>query len=335
MTSFSHLDNLIASANGEAENLPRQAVGDAITIFAPRYREAVRELLGRSLRRPAPNNGGDILNSVDIRLSDEYPPAWGFLHNRYGRLDPYSTFRLWKELRTANDASRYLLDNQLKLNEVLDYLQYGPNEANNLDRPRRRPARVWPHTLRATQEQIDSLLIEFQELYDDIRQALYLTGTDVLGTYESYEKHGNDFAAAYGRITIYWKPIVMAAFDLNLEIRDVARVTLLHGLIHAYANLGMDTDGQRWLTFVRSERAIVEGVAEFYSYQHIRRSEDRSLRRAYVALLREMPTDSPYLQHLTWLDHGIKNEQMRRALQRATEKNAVQLADFEAILLGK
>jgi predicted Zn-dependent protease with MMP-like domain len=333
--SYSFLDRLTASVDGSAENLPRQAVDDAITIFAPRYREAVRELLGRPLRRPSPDHNGDILNSVDIRLSDEYPPAWDFLRQRYGLLDPYNTFRLWKELRTTNNAAQYLLKHQKALNDVLDQLQYNREELYTDRPPRRRPIRAWPQTLIATQAQVAGLLEELQELYDDIRQALYETGTDVLGTYELLSSpKAADFKAAHGQIVLYWKPIVMAAFDLDLEIRDVARVALLHELVHAYANLGMDTDGHRWLAFVHSEPAIVEGVAEFYSYQYIRRSEDRSLRRAYAELLRGVPQGSPYIQHLQWLAQGVKNEQVRRALQRATTENAKKLHDFENLFFS-
>ena len=332
---YSYLDKLTASADGTPENLPRQAVDDAMTIFAPRYREAVRELLGRPLRRPAPDHSGDILNSVDIRLSDDYPPAWEFLRQRYGQLDPYNTFRLWKELRTTNNAAQYLLEHQQALNDVLDQLQYYREDLYADRPPRRRPTRAWPQTLIATQAQVAGLLEELQELYDDIRRALYETGTDVLGTYELLSSpSAADFRSAHGHIVLYWKPIVMASFDLDLEIRDVARVVLLHELIHAYANLGMDTDGHRWLAFVHSEPAIVEGVAEFYSYQYIRRSEDRSLRRAYVELLRGVPANSPYLQHLSWLEQGVKNEQMRRALQRATASGAKELKIFENLLFA-
>ena len=62
-------------------------------------------------------------------------------------------------------------------------------------------------------------------------------------------------------------PIAMVAAMLDVRIEDLTVVVLAHELTHGYTHIGRDIDGLQWAddVFCRTDRAIVEGLAQFYT----------------------------------------------------------------------
>src|SRR5262249_14407626 len=70
---------------------------------------------------------------------------------------------------------------------------------------------------------------------DEIFSTISEIETDIFGTY---------FAGL--RIEIYWMGIALFAGAFGLRVQDLAAVTLIHELAHAYTHLGLDISGESW-----------------------------------------------------------------------------------------
>lgn len=104
-------------------------------------------------------------------------------------------------------------------------------------------------------------------------------------------------------VELYWLPIAMFAAMLDVAIEDLTVVVLIHELAHGYTHLGRDIDGTSWDDngFGRSDLAVVEGLAQFYTELICERLAARtpSLTTAYQALLTRQR--GPYIVHRDWL----------------------------------
>jgi hypothetical protein len=110
-------------------------------------------------------------------------------------------------------------------------------------------------------------------------------------------------------IRLYWVVIGIVARVLAVSVEALTVVVLAHELAHAYTHLGLDIDNERWDTeqFARSEKDIVEGLAQFYTQVVCKRIGQRmpEALNAYHALLAKQ--SGPYKAHLGWVrdnEHG-------------------------------
>jgi hypothetical protein len=149
---------------------------------------------------------------------------------------------------------------------------------------------------------------------------------DVLGAY-FYNGH-----PVY--IELYWAVIGFVAQSLGVAVEDLTVVVLAHELAHAYTHLGADIDGHRWntLSFKKSELALKEGLAQYYTSRVCNRLEyqvPKSL-EAYEELLKHQPDD--YKSHITWLSRHSP-EEVRFALLLMRRAGDGKLTTFNDSLL--
>ena len=93
---------------------------------------------------------------------------------------------------------------------------------------------------------------------NDVSQGLGELDVDVLGAYLFKPRD----------VLIFWLPISIFAAAHQFPIDALTVVVLAHELAHAYTHLGYDIDGFDWRTedFSESDRAVVEGLAQFYTH---------------------------------------------------------------------
>ena len=70
------------------------------------------------------------------------------------------------------------------------------------------------------------------------------------------------------QVLIFWLPLGIFAAMHQIPIEAMTVVVLAHELAHAYTHLGCDIDGLDWPMddFVGSHIAVIEGLAQFYTY---------------------------------------------------------------------
>jgi len=182
-------------------------------------------------------------------------------------------------------------------------------------------------------QEASSLLNEL-ESFDLVREILKVDN-NVLGCY-FFKRSLFSEDAAYptqtaGEIFLYWSVIGLVAQGLGLEIQTLAAVVIAHELAHAYSHLGYDIDGTRWNdeSFVNSDPAVTEGIAQYYTGQVMRRLQHKipGGYEAYQILLQRQPPD--YQTHLEWIEKmGISSEALRSALIVQRKGKPIELRAF-------
>lgn len=164
---------------------------------------------------------------------------------------------------------------------------------------------------------------------------------DILGIYRfKSEERGSgragssdyDESAERGSdILLYWGVIGLIAQLLGVSVGALTVVVLTHELAHAFTHLGFDIDGNRWTghAFRRSQREVVEGLAQYYTARVIARLGPRvpGAMVAYERLLKLQPP--PYHAHLRWVAEATP-EAVRSALVVSRRLGAVQYDRFDA-----
>jgi hypothetical protein len=161
----------------------------------------------------------------------------------------------------------------------------------------------------------------------DLLQRLFAINEDVLGLY-SYHLPPRDplfdeERQVNARADLYWCVIGLISKVLGVTVEALTVTVLAHELAHAYTHLGADADGKRWdaHAFAESERALKEGLAQYYTVRVLDRLKLQipEARLAYDKLLPCQPP--PYHTHLPWLEH-FKPEEVRDAMVR-TRRNGI------------
>jgi len=135
---------------------------------------------------------------------------------------------------------------------------------------------------KANLEQCSRLIEEFLEKIKSLKlpERILTIDEDVLGAY-FFRK---------STVQIYWMPIGIFAALTGISIELLTYVVLAHELAHAYTHLGTDIDGIKWDTdsFARTDKYIVEGLAQFYTALLCERQEFqmRGLSQAFNELLK-------------------------------------------------
>jgi hypothetical protein len=147
---------------------------------------------------------------------------------------------------------------------------------------------------------------------------------DILGCYRVQNDRSH--------VEIYWMPIAIVASMLELHIEDVTLVILAHELAHAYTHLGRDIDGKEWdrRGFFDSDKAVTEGLAQFYAMAVSFRLRQR-YPNASAAFDKLITLQSgPYLAHQEWEQHygGSGSETVRFAMLVARSKGKVVHKDW-------
>ena len=156
----------------------------------------------------------------------------------------------------------------------------------------------------------------------DLKNKLIDLNQDLLGAYFFNR----------GEIQVYWMAIGFFAGIIGRPVRELALITLIHELSHAYTHLGLDIDMQEWGTkeFAAADLRIVEGLAQFYTEGVIDRVKTRGgeLQATFEALLQFQ--SEPYCCHRSWAKESYhRGETVRLAMVAARRHGILKYEDFE------
>lgn len=112
--------------------------------------------------------------------------------------------------------------------------------------------------------------------------------TNLLGWYDS----------ATGAVILYPKIIQWCARALEVDVRSLENVVLIHETVHAVCHLGRDLDGRMWEAFALPTSddpsfqpdLLHEGLAQFFTYKMVERLEDHDMMNAFEALTEVQPS---------------------------------------------
>lgn len=134
------------------------------------------------------------------------------------------------------------------------------------------------------------------------------------------------------RIHLYWAVIGLISGWTGWKVEDLTVVVLTHELAHAYTQLGADIDGRRWSAriFSRTDTALKEGLAQYYTDRVLRRLQHRFDGALDVfEKLTERQTQ-PYRVHKKWKDNTP--EAVRLAMLQARRWRETSLSRFNNLL---
>jgi hypothetical protein len=119
-----------------------------------------------------------------------------------------------------------------------------------------------------------------------------------------------------GEVELYWGVIGLVCELLNATAEELTVVVLAHELAHAYTHLGADTDGLRWgsIEFSKSDVALKEGLAQYYTWRTCERLKDR-LPGALAAFTEMLPRQPEvYRTQQKWIEAKSTPEHVRAAM---------------------
>lgn len=164
----------------------------------------------------------------------------------------------------------------------------------------------------------------------DLVKELHAVDDDILGQYRWSQKNGQTSASTH----LFWGVIGLIARSLGISVEGLTVKVLAHELAHAYTHLGADIDGHRWdnSDFKDTERAVKEGLAQYYTRQLLARLRTRmpEAEQAYEALLPHQPDD--YRVQEKWVREGATPEHIRLAMVLFRRGRKTKLAEFESFL---
>lgn len=164
----------------------------------------------------------------------------------------------------------------------------------------------------------------------DLVKELHAVNDDILGQYRWSHKYDQTTASAH----LFWGVIGLVARSLGTSIEGLTVKVLAHELAHAYTHLGADIDGHRWddSDFSNTDRAVKEGLAQYYTQQLLARLRTRmpEAEQAYQALLEHQPDD--YRVQDKWIKEGATPEHIRLAMVLFRRGRKKTRAEFESFL---
>ncbi|MCA9229716.1 MAG: hypothetical protein KIS63_00290 [Caldilineales bacterium] len=164
----------------------------------------------------------------------------------------------------------------------------------------------------------------------DLVKELHAIDDDILGQYRWSHKNDQTSASTH----LYWGVIGLVARSLGVSVEGLTVKVLAHELAHAYTHLGADIDGHRWdnSDFKNTERAVKEGLAQYYTQQLLVRLRNRmpEAEQAYSELLKHQPDD--YRVQEKWIKEGATPEHIRLAMVRFRRGRKKTLDEFQILL---
>ena len=167
----------------------------------------------------------------------------------------------------------------------------------------------------------------------DLAKWILEINEDVLGLYSCDLTGDTSPDRLESHIELYWGVIGLFAQMLGVSAEALTIVVLAHELGHAYTHRAADIDGKTWdaVEFGKSDRALVEGLAQYYAALACERLSVSApeARAAYQELLKHQP--ETYKKHTRWLEKH-KPEEVRFAVVVARREGETTLGNFESAL---
>lgn len=152
---------------------------------------------------------------------------------------------------------------------------------------------------------------------------------DYLGAYEPAERSGH--------IVLHWGLIGLVAPRFGVSVEAMTLMVLAHEYAHALSHLGLDANGDHWElgSYLRADRHVHEGLANYFSEVALAASADWWFQEALVALRSLVQKqEPPYREFLHWQkDLKAKPEAVRAALRMARTMPRVDAEEFRRLLL--
>lgn len=159
---------------------------------------------------------------------------------------------------------------------------------------------------------------------------------DVLGIYRydlPTQPGWGETDDANARIELFWGVLGLVSKLLGVGVEPLTVKVLAHELAHAYTHVGADADGRRWgsLAFQRTDRALKEGLAQYYTWRVLDRlgKQAPGAMEAYEKLLPYQPRI--YSVHLAWLE-AFTPEEVRDAMLTIRCRGEGTIEEFEELL---
>jgi hypothetical protein len=282
-----------------------ERVERAITQYNRLLRGHIREETGFSL---ADDNGR---GSVPIRIVDGFPAEVARLIDKYQEIVLWRLIMLQPKLGGVVEGLGGLLQQWDDFERWVGLPDVAKGSAPALERSVRVASAL--QTLAATRKVFQDLK-EIQE--------------DVLGAYH--------FGPRGSHIEIYWMAQALFAAAFGVRIEDLTVVTLAHELAHAYTHIGRDIDGDAWRDpgFAQTEKAVVEGLAQYYTAVVTERLRARAPEAfdTYRRLLEHQ--SAPYRAHESWFKKASvrRAEILRFAMLQARSRGKITDAEWRGIL---
>ncbi|WP_018615730.1 hypothetical protein [Segetibacter koreensis] len=123
-----------------------------------------------------------------------------------------------------------------------------------------------PH---ASFHELENYLDDYFKQYDlnKLIQTLFKNAgrtADIWGTY----------TYASSRVEVYYVPLILFCQINNLPLEHSILSTLVHEMAHAYHHLGKDKDNSQWSAMNVTDKHIVEGMAEYFTWLFIEAYKD-------------------------------------------------------------
>lgn len=151
---------------------------------------------------------------------------------------------------------------------------------------------------------------------------------DFLGLYEPSQRSGT--------IGIYWGVIALCASRLGVSMEGLSLKVLAHEYAHALSHLGMDANGNHWESdsFLRTDRAVTEGLANYFSWCALKSSDDLWMQEGLRALEAIWPMQPPPYREFDLWRARIKasQESVRNALREARQISNIRIDQFRDLL---
>lgn len=149
---------------------------------------------------------------------------------------------------------------------------------------------------------------------------------DIFG---SYTGSGHD--NTNGNIELYIIPCVLFCELNHLDLSAFITIVLAHELAHGYNHLGIDKDNYYWENFWRTESALAEGLAQYYTSQFIEKHQIKNPRGMEIFELLLKYQNSDYTSFQTW---SATPEKIYAAFIETRRNNITRCEDFLSYLTG-
>jgi hypothetical protein len=310
------------------KRVPKQTEG-LVTAARQRHNSVIRTILREEMAlRLAPPAGADGSESVGrdaVNIPVRVVPGVPNDANREVRLDDVDTLAILlgqhrstlEALARSTKATSDLIDAMRQLEPPVD----APIQAVE-------DCQKWSESLLKRLAQADPVktILGFRD--------------DILGRYIYRLPAQDKLLSALepdpfkGEVELYWGVIGLVCELLNCTAEELTVVVLAHELAHAYTHVGADTDGLRWgsMDFAKSDVALKEGLAQYYTWRVCERLKDRvpGALLAFNDMLPRQPDD--YRTQQKWIEAKSTPEHVRAAMLETRRRGSGTAADFYTAL---
>ncbi len=273
-------------------------------------------------------------NSVFIKVKSEWlPPIREFLREETG-LRMHQKGKGVKILKDTNVSFYFVPDRESKFIQLIDEnypeLDFGEYAAFKNLKYQLNNSKIYfeqnDNNPKLPFHQLLTYLEEYFEKYnlDTLLNTLFKNvgrSADIWGT---YTYNGS-------KIEIYYVPLILFSQIQNISLEHAIVTTLVHEMAHAYHHMGKDKDEATWITMSSTNKNIVEGLAEYYTWLFVEtyKSDFPVMKTTYDSMFKCLGDE--YTIFKSWTPKYSK-EVINSAFRSTRKKSITKYEDFEQLL---